>query len=229
MKHEFYLKRMDVTGVLSDDDVEVEGLGMTDVELPLQLTESPVVDGTAGTPISRALFRGIFSCVYCEEKVASDSISDLIIHLMRYHGALKRSYFSCPACQDIIPLRWDEYLRHFKRDHQVIGVFEGYNRTRDAWSIALEAVICMDMTTSLDSSCVARQMVTAAGGYASLDGTNRRDDLVRSVKRKREKLRRTIISKLVKKTTVALFDLDIKQERVVKSVEYKEDPDDCVM
>jgi hypothetical protein len=148
---------------------------------------------------------------------------------MRYHGALKRSYFSCPACRDIIPLRWDEYLRHFKRDHQVTGVFEGYNRTRDVWSIALEAVICMDMTTSLDSRCVARRTVTAEGGYASLDGTNRRDDLVRSVKRKREKIRRTIISKLVQKTTIALHDLDIKHEKRVKSVEYKEDPDDYVM
>jgi hypothetical protein len=179
---------MDVTDVLSDDDVEVEGLGMTDVELPLQMTESPVDDGTTGAPMNRTLFRGIFPCIYCEEKVASDSISDLIIHLMRYHMSLKRSYFSCPACQDIIPLRWDEYLRHFRRDHQVIGVFEGYSKTRDAWSIALEAVICMDMTTSLDSSCVAKRTVTAAGGYALINGAFRREDLVRSVKRKREKL-----------------------------------------
>ena len=220
---------MDETGALSEADTEVEGLRTTEVELTLQLPQTPVVDCAAGTPVNEVLFRGTFSCVYCGEEVASDSISDLIIHLMRNHGRLKRSYFSCPACRDITPLRWDEYLQHFRRDHRVVGVFEGYNRNRDAWSIALEAVICMDMTMSLDSRCVARRTITTAGGYASLNETSRRDDLVRSVKRKREKLRRTVISKLVKRGTVVSFGIDIKQEKALISVEYKEDPDDYVM
>ena len=227
--YEFTLQGTDVTDELSGDDVEVEGLGMTDVELPLQMTEPPVGNGSTETPTNRTLFRGIFPCIFCEEIVTSVSISDLIIHLVSYHMSLKISYFSCPACQDIIPLRWDEYLRHFSKTHQVLGVFEGYSKTRDTWGIALEAVICMDMMSGLESSCVTKKTVTAAGGYALIDEAFRREDLVRSVKRKREKLRRTVISKLVKRETVVSFGIDIKHEKALIPVEYEEEPDDCVM
>ena len=63
----------------------------------------------------------------------------------------------------------------------------------------------------------------------SLDETGRRDDLVRSLKRQREKIRRTKIHKLVRNEAVGSFRKDLKKEKALVPEEYKEDPDDCVM
>ena len=167
--------------------------------------------------------------MYCDADFACDSLSDLITHLMGRHRNLKSSYFSCPACPNIVPLKWDEYLRHFRSRHLEIGVFEGYNRNRDAWSIALEAIICMDMTMSLDSSCVPAKQITTAGGYVSLERTGQKEDLVHSLRWQHEKLRRTLTHRLARNEPVVSFGKDLKSEEALVQEEYEEDPSDCVM
>jgi hypothetical protein len=104
------------------------------------------MEWAVSSAVSVAPFWGQFSCSYCPKIIESQTLSDLIRHLMTDHWTLRDGYFTCCGCITSKVVTWDTYVAHFLRQHgPTLGLFTVLDETachaRMAWGVAMEAWI----------------------------------------------------------------------------------------
>jgi hypothetical protein len=150
------------------------------------------VDDILNNSIYISPFTGPHVCGFCGLTVQGTGIESLLEHFATRHRKLRDSYFSCPACINVVIVSWESYSRHFAKTHEastalLIVLNQIQTHVRTSWGIALLAFIKVIniLDLSLDLGEEPDQVITAYGGYTPI-GDGQVKVLIKEVKKRQD-------------------------------------------
>jgi hypothetical protein len=137
------------------------------------------VDDLLNNSVFVAPFHGTLACTFCPSNMKPRSyrgLHDMILHIMKHHRNLLRSWFACPSCMKPHVLSYHQYIAHWEDQHAAVaGLIVRLDETnissRLGWGLALLSVfqVCglLKVANWHDPmETESESVITSIGGYA---------------------------------------------------------------
>jgi hypothetical protein len=147
--------------------------------LDLQERHSSALNDLLNNSVFMAPFHGTLACTFCPSNMKPRSyrgLQDMILHIMKHHCNLLRSWFACPACMKPHVMSYHQYISHWEDQHAAVtGLIVRLDETnvssRLGWGLALLSVfqVCSLLKVANwhdPMETESESVITSIGGYA---------------------------------------------------------------